>query len=244
VKSTSGQHPAFHLERRSCGICQQQHAGSLNGSSQDQRPNQHSQSSDLIITNIECTMYAGCCRPTMVDAACCKAALESGLLRFPPVTGPDRSHSLLLQTGVSPSPSASRTPTRQTTPAPHPLLLVPPLSMRILPSPFHAAPPRDHRTAPLGPGRPAPAAPRFAQWRASEEEATEVSGQRRRKQERNLQILYVLQGPTQWLAESLRFKRLRWLGSPYFPAHPRGNRGVLLLSIPISSDISAALLSR
>jgi hypothetical protein len=83
--------------------------------------NGQTSSSDLIMANIGCTMYGGCCKPTTVDADRCKALLESWLLCFPPVMGTDRSHSLLLQTRVLSSPGASRISTRRT-----PRLLVPP----------------------------------------------------------------------------------------------------------------------
>ena len=72
-----------------------------------------SKSPSLIMANIGCTTHVGCCRPTTVEADRCKALLEVKLLRCPPVTGPDRSHSLLLQTRVSSSPSASGILTRQ-----------------------------------------------------------------------------------------------------------------------------------
>jgi hypothetical protein len=101
---------------------QQQHARSSTGA---RKVNGQTSAGDLIMANIGCTMSAGCCRPTTVDADRCKAVLESGLLRFPPVTGPDRSHSLLLQTGVLSSPGASAILTRQNTPAPRPLLVPP-----------------------------------------------------------------------------------------------------------------------
>ena len=100
----------------------------------------------------------------------CKALLEPELRPCPPVAAPDRSRSLLLQTrvcrGVSSSPGASGPLTRRNTPAPHPLL-VRPSQCASCHLPFRAAPARDHRTPPLGPGRPA-SAPRFAQQKRAQ----------------------------------------------------------------------------
>jgi hypothetical protein len=117
--------------------------------------------------------------------------------------------------------------------------------MRILPSPFHAAPPRATTERPplalVGPHLLLPDSRNGVQAKRRPLKNPGSAGENRSG---TFKILYVLQGPVQWLAESPRFKRLRWLGWPYFPAHPRGNSGVLLLSVPISSDISPVLFSR
>jgi hypothetical protein len=106
--------------------------------------NGQTSSSDLIMANIGCTMYGGCCKPTTVDADRCKALLESCLLVLPTSDG-DRSKSL-----SAPADQGLVQPRRkphfysQDTPAASPALVNAHLAICL-----SLQPPRNHRTPPL-----------------------------------------------------------------------------------------------
>lgn len=105
-------------------------------------------------------------------------------------------------------------------------------------------PPRDHRTPLLALVGPHLGSQIRAAVGASEEETVRESEQSQPDETGAgpSNLIHRAPGPVQWQLESIRFKRLGWLGSSYFPAHPRGNSVVFSFPVPTSSD-SATLFS-
>lgn len=93
-------------------------------------------------------MYVGCCRPTRLAAGCCNRLPESGIR---PLSASDsaRSRSLSAHADQGLFQPRCKQPSYSTeTPSPSPALLVPPSTMRILPSAFPCSPRRTTGTPP------------------------------------------------------------------------------------------------